>query len=441
MTIKNILVNEFVKQACPCPSHLEYNRGIRDEGITIANACKSKCIASTIAKIIFDQHIQEKLLDDPEVTIADLNEECKSSINSLKNTRTPENNISLWIIDEYTMVSPSKMYILWTLARAVNSKVFIMICGDPNQCGPIGFSNQNDRDIQIDVNPQSEEFLYMPITTDLKALANCIIPSDHIYEYSLKTLVRSEGDKNLQQFLLDFDQLNRENNEENIKLKNIQTFVGKQQIKSDGIINLDSYIKAYESFITKRENGNMNVKPPTLFKILVKTNRECYELVESFVKNVYSALSEIFDPSVLKKYITSYPTTSTTDYGYLMVGCKYKLIYNVSKPLLVNSTMMTLKSINWHKHENYISSVIMETIETKDETEFMPVAKNCDRRMDNVHVGFPFHMVIVENAFQSQGLTIVEDGYLNMRSCTSQEQYVMLSRFKNLSQVKNIINC
>jgi hypothetical protein len=441
MTIKNILLNEFMKNTCMV--HVEYNVGVSTRTHYNIDDCQSKCYCSTIAKIMYDLVISQKLFNDKDISISDLYENCKHIIESLTKKRRQHERISLWIIDEYTMVSPSCFYILLMLAQAVNNKVLVLVCGDQNQCGPIGFSSNyynEDCKPQPVVDPRSKEFMSKPIATDLKLIANHIVSSENIFEYTLKTLVRAAEDSNLKQFLLDFDELNKLQSPETDKLKTIQTFVLKHEFDFNGCINLDSYINDYEMFIKKREKGNLNIEPPRLFKILVKTNKECYDLVESFVKNVYSVLSERFAPSVLKKYIASYQSGSIKEYGYLMVGCNYKLLSNISKPQFVNSTMMTLKSIEWRDSE-CISAVIMETIESKEMARFTPTNHNFDRRVENKHLGFPFHMIIVENAFQSQGLTILDEGYLNMRSCNSREQYVMLSRFKRISQIKSIINC
>lgn len=404
INLKHILLANFF-EAC-CKKHTNYN------GLFPQN--NSRIYLSTIARLC--QYI--KFDDNDDTAYEDFVNDFLKYRHRMS-TRKVNNYTDFYIcvIEEYSTVSPAIFVIILKLINEVFSKTIFIVCGDQNQCKPINFnksifsSYHESMDIQKDALPRR-----------LIDLAIIMYGKNCVYECNLKRLIRSSQDENLQYLIKHMWENADQEFEDRRHL--LCSFMKTHGIKTTSKIDIEHITDDYLKLLKNLESGNGEdgshfIKTFNIpFRIIAMSNEMCNSVNKKLIKTIYQVLALKWDLDILKKYIAQYRVGHYNQ--YLIVGFPYKIIKNMGKKSnglykLLNGTFV--KIIKLEYNNDLLISIIIRN-ECNKNFRVFPTRQNFDNRIkekDQVlcHIGFPLQLNITENVFQSQGMTITSNVYLD----------------------------
>lgn len=434
--IKHILLSDFYRHTCKL--HTEYNgkfpsRFRRVRLLTIANICRD------LKKHEFNEDTAYR---DFSGALGRLRLEY--SLNA--DERKADKKFCLCVIEEYSTICPAVFVIITKLIREISHKTIFIICGDKQQCGPIECSSESSSNFGKAHNEREA------LPRDLLELAKYIFGTERVSEYTLTKLVRSADDENLQR-LITLMWTNPDQHIEDRKAM-VRDFVKKFNISKDKVIDISNIAVEYEKLIVAHETGQRDYIDERLrqfeipFKIIASANNKLNEIDKRLVDTLYETLSSKYHRDLLKNYIVRYAAKDHVQ--YLLVGFPYKVTKNLLRRedgsyRLPNGTILQLHNLEYGEDDK-LKSAIVKDWSTNKTYRLFPSKYTTNNRLKNIfdatieYTGFPIQLYCTENVFQIQGLTISDAVYLDCDFASNQYLYVMFSRFRQLSQLKAVIN-
>lgn len=425
INLKHILLADFQKTTCR--KHTNYN------GRFPQNDCR--IYLSTIANIIRTIDMTDNE-DTAYEDFCDVLDKYRYNLYTKKIEGNEITKFYICVIDEYSTVSPSVLVIiLKSICEFANNTIFIL-CGDKYQCKPITCQTLNTPFMEnIDVQRDA-----LPLHLDI--LTKKMYGDKRVFKHTLNTCVRAANDNNLQ-ILIQTMWNNAEDHDLTKRIKFIQKFLEQNFINNENNIDITTFIDDYIELVARLENDDYaaldSFEIP--FKIISISNERCKIVNDHLTKLLCSVLCDKYNTHILQKYICNINQ-------YIIVGFVYKVTANLSLKDngsfdLFNGSLVRI--VKLENDNGILNSIIVKTENTKKIYRMFPYKKKLyfQRNEDhcaNMSTEFPLRLNITENAFQIQGITILNDVYLDCYHCNNEYLYVMFSRFKTLSQLKSVIN-
>lgn len=432
MNLKHILLSNFYNSVCK--KHGQYNTTFPSN---------ARIYLSTLAKLCYGIGLN----DTADVTYNDFAQNLCTRLHVLAKGIRTTTDTYICIIDEYSTVSPAMFVCVSKMIREISSKTIFIVCGDQHQCKPINTSNTIDG-----VNYETLNIQKDALPNKLLDVAYTMYGKNRVFEYTLKTLIRSSEDNDLQSLIQHMWNNAHEDYTHRILLLN--NFIIAHNIPSNSTIDITNVADKYIQLIHILENAKGNDECETAirtfnipFKIIAVANETCTDVAKQFFDALYTQLSKHFDSQILKKYFACYYVGQHVQ--YLATGCTYKITSNIKEQHsntygLLNGSIVKLMQLV------YVNAVLEHLLVLEEYSgkifriyPYTNYTDNVIRDTDNKqirHIGFPLHLNMTENAFQIQGMTLLCDVYLDCSHSTNEYLYVMFSRFKKSSQLKAVIN-
>lgn len=417
-----------------CPLHVKKHVGMNCEKSMGSDALLTSVICMcSIAKILYDvvslinlstKHGKMRRCPRTDVEKLSCCDTYRDEIETIINTyiqrfKNPvTRGINLYIIDEYAMIPKEKLYfiIAFLSRRFPNSKSMFILSGDVDQVDPIGHDNN---DI-IDETQYKEDYFQVGRSNDIinvcKSIVHTTDPNESlsiIDKIILNEPVRCEGDNVMKTFVECY--------------KKSETLQSKSALLNNFIYN--NFVGFNNSEIELNSNSvidYLNMK--TYFininaKVIVRSNNEMIRLNQL----VFDLFKQRF-PSL---------TVSANNQNFI-IGMKYVLTKTVDfkHKTLCNRMVVVLRDVLYSdKEPNKIVKLLV--CKHDDPTTLYTIGPILN---SNRQLSFPIQLELIENSFQIQGMTISRNMWLDFKNCCNQHRYVMITRARNLRQIKSIIN-
>lgn len=413
-----------------CQAHLMHHAGLGDE--KYGNSMWiSECIMScTVSKIIYDimgerntdcERIRLEKRDNND-TIKNINAYrseidglIEKYLNKYKIFTKPsaDRQLHLYIIDECAMIPPEKLYFLigYLHRRDTHSRHIFILSGDVDQVEPIGHENTKLNVINND--NYAEDWFPIGMCNDMEIVCMSMANGyKYIIErFQLTEPTRAAGDQSLCNFI----KLYKSHTNIDDKKREMCDFISSNFTDRINKTEISVDCNKIEKFI-KNETGCIDFG----FKIIVRSNQMISNMITYISREIQNNYPYIV-------YITE-------NGDNLILGMTYTLLKTIDKKkILCNRSVVCLTNVNINNGE--IETIDVHKINDPMNKYTIGPVMNSDG-----HLGFPIQMEFIDNSYQIQGMTISQDLWLDMHNCEIQHRYVMLTRSKNLNQIKSILN-
>lgn len=417
-----------------CPAHLIQHAGLNYEKYEKSSRVDNCIMSCTVAKMIYD--IMGEKHTDGEKTKC-MKRESNEIINSENSYRSEieaildkylckfktyypsgsKDKLNLYIIDEYAMIPPEKIYFLigYLHRRDPKSHHMFILSGDVDQVEPIG--HENGHKVKIDSENCKEDWFPVGMCTDIDVVCKSVI--DHcrciIDKFVLTEPARCVNDVNLVNFIKQYKTIVGDDEKEAVLDKfvraNLSSLFNVCEIPVDGK-RIDEFVSGAADYI---DLG---------FKIIVRSNQCMRELNEILFNQITNKYPDI-----------SYKTIGG---DLLILGMPYTLTQTIdSNKTLCNRNVVVLSGVDLDETTGDIHTIVVFKITDHDRIKYRIGPVYDEEKKD---VRFPIQMEFVDNSYQIQGKTIRRSLYLDMLNCSKEHRYVMITRAMFLDQIKSVLN-
>lgn len=417
-----------------CPAHLIQHAGLNYEKYEKSPRVDDCIMSCTVSKMIYD--IMGEKNTDGEKTKC-MKRESNEIINNENSYRSEieaiidqylfkfktyyppgsKDKLNLYIIDEYAMIPPEKIYFLigYLHRRDPKSHHMFILSGDVDQVEPIG--HETGHKIKIDPSKCKESWFPVGMCSDIDVVCKSVIGNHRciIEKFVLTEPARCVNDVNLVNFIKQYKTTNDDEGKEIVLDKfireNLSSLFGVYEIPVDGK-RIDDFVSGAADYI---DLG---------FKIIVRSNQCMHEL------------NEILFDQIINKYPEIAYKTAGGD--MLVSGMPYTLTQTIDpSKTLCNRNVVVLSSVDLDNTTGEIHTIVVFKITDPNRIKYRIGPVYDDEKKD---LKFPIQMEFVDNSYQIQGKTIKRNLYLDMLNCSKEHRYVMITRAMFLNQIKSVLN-